>query len=47
MEIQQRHARGVYALACDIEASAHYGLSNTGVCASLWRLGRYVRAFLG
>ncbi len=37
-----RHDRALYALACDSEASAHYGLTP----GKLWRLSVWLKAFV-
>lgn len=40
--IQNRHQRGLHSLACDEEASSHYGIENRGVSGWLWRLRCYL-----
>lgn len=41
-----RHRLGLYALACDEEASVHYGIDQHGIDAWLWRLYCYLSGFL-
>lgn len=41
-----RHERGQYHLACDLEASLHYGISERGLGMRLWRIRCYVTGFI-
>jgi len=40
-----RHNSGLYSIACDIEASEHYGLPETGMLLKLHRLRCYCKGF--
>lgn len=44
--LSRRHARGLYSLACDIEASLHYGIGEHEAGIRLWRLRCYASGFL-
>ena len=41
------HQRGLYALACDEEASAYYGIEQQGILCWLWRVRCYLLGFFG
>jgi hypothetical protein len=41
-----RHELGLYALACDQEASAKYGINESGLGMTMWRARCYIRGFL-
>lgn len=41
------HERGLYALACDEEASLHYHIQHEGLLGGLWRLRCYLLGFFG
>ena len=43
--LRVRHDRGLYCVACDIEASEHYEIKGTGLSTGLWRMRCYVRGF--
>lgn len=42
-----RHQNGVYSLACDAEASQHYGISEYGIGMRVWRVRCYMAGFSG
>lgn len=43
--LRRRHDRGLYSVASDIEASAHYQDRETGLRMGLRRMRCYVRGF--
>lgn len=47
MNLSARHQRGLFAIACDQEASEHYRIGASGLLARLWRMRCYVRGVLG
>ncbi|MCK9987746.1 MAG: hypothetical protein AzoDbin1_04218 [Azoarcus sp.] len=44
--LRRRHARGLYSLTCDIEASQHYGIAEHEPGMRVWRLRCYASGFL-
>ena len=40
--LKKRHENGCYAIACDMEACAHYEIDDTGIGSRLWRSWCYV-----
>ena len=42
-----RHQCGLHSLACDEEASFHYGIQHRGISGWLWHTRCYLRGFLG
>ncbi len=44
--IKQCYEKGLYALACDDEASDHYNCSTTGIRHYLWRCRVFITALL-
>ncbi len=46
MSLQDLHDRGLYYVACDIEASEHYGIKDKGISAWLWRSRCYLLGVL-
>lgn len=43
--LQHRHDRGLYSIACDEEASAHYGIKHQGVSRWAWPMRCYLKGF--
>lgn len=41
--LQHRHDRGLYSIACDEEASAHYGIKHQGVSRWAWPMRCYLK----
>lgn len=39
------HDQGQYALACDQEASEHYGIEHAGIAGRIWRSRCYLNGF--
>ncbi len=45
--LKKAHERGLYALACDEQASAHYTVDTHGLPGWLWRIRCYMKGFMG
>lgn len=43
--LMERHDRGLYGIACDKEASEHYGIGQQGVSTKLWLIRCYLAGF--